>query len=709
MQHKGGLWRLLAVALLIFCLVPVDAATYYVRTDGNDANDGLANTPAGAWQTLSRVRFGAFNPGDIVEVASGIYNETAAGPYQFFASGLTIRGATPNRPEIRGAGFSFAGTAANTRLENLIIDCQAAYEDVIVLLNGVTNFTMVGCDVLNPANTNTDGLVGGCLAIEAVDGLTVENCRLILQPTTTPTNAGQYALVTRELFGPSQNWTIVNTEFALIPLTPSASNAGGNIALNDGVSNVLIEGCTFTMAPREHIWAAAPGDFLNFTYANWTVRNNGFHQTTRVTQIYFSGPNILINWVWENNIFKNSNDAAFWIAGGGVGETRRGSVIDGLVLTGNYFENTGVGAALPTDSNIVLQNVELAPTAGRSTVISNNRMFDNRGFTNGGWGIWVSANGSGPSITENFFDNTREACILVGGAAFVNTGDPVQGLQNTQIVGNTVLNNVYGGVVVRQNVTAGVYGHNRNTLIENNVIEGCVQYGVSIESLHSVNPVVRFNDIRNCGAGIQTSAGATIRGNNVFGNTHIARANIWLSSRGAEPTDLSNTLVAFNVAAGGGTWGIRAATEAVVSSPATNVDIFNNTVVSNQQGGILIGFPGLDCYNNIVAFHGSVGMLYGATSQGAVGYNLLFNTFTGGTDYVGFAASPMAGDIVGQNPQFENLFNNDFRLRSTSPAIGAGALLVGGNFTPSGGVDLGAIPTGRVSAGVPAQAWELYR
>ena len=64
---------LLFGALAVFCAIS-QAATFYVRTDGNNANPGTSNSAAGAWKSVLHAADRA-QPGDTVLVADGVYNE----------------------------------------------------------------------------------------------------------------------------------------------------------------------------------------------------------------------------------------------------------------------------------------------------------------------------------------------------------------------------------------------------------------------------------------------------------------------------------------------------------------------------------------------------------------------------------------------------------------------------------------------------------
>jgi hypothetical protein len=65
---------LLTMFLVIFLSAAAHAATYYVRTDGNNSNTGLTNDSAGAWRTIDYAA-DHVSAGDVVRVQAGTYSE----------------------------------------------------------------------------------------------------------------------------------------------------------------------------------------------------------------------------------------------------------------------------------------------------------------------------------------------------------------------------------------------------------------------------------------------------------------------------------------------------------------------------------------------------------------------------------------------------------------------------------------------------------
>lgn len=67
---------ILTIFLVLFLATGTNAATYYVRTNGDNNNNGLSNSASGAWRTID---YAASNvsSGDVVRVQAGTYSETA--------------------------------------------------------------------------------------------------------------------------------------------------------------------------------------------------------------------------------------------------------------------------------------------------------------------------------------------------------------------------------------------------------------------------------------------------------------------------------------------------------------------------------------------------------------------------------------------------------------------------------------------------------
>lgn len=93
--------RLLAL-LLVFLLGPWPAlalaTSYYVRTDGNDANTGTSDTAGGAWRTIAKGCTAAvLAAGDVVTVGNGTYIEGAISCTKSGSAGNPIEIKAANR------------------------------------------------------------------------------------------------------------------------------------------------------------------------------------------------------------------------------------------------------------------------------------------------------------------------------------------------------------------------------------------------------------------------------------------------------------------------------------------------------------------------------------------------------------------------------------------------------------------------------------
>jgi hypothetical protein len=100
----GGVATLGTTARLLDAQLPVNVPlqttadiTYYVRTDGNDANTGLANTAAGAFETIGKAISmipRVVNHPVIVNVAAGTYAEKVTIAGFSGSNNITLQGAT---------------------------------------------------------------------------------------------------------------------------------------------------------------------------------------------------------------------------------------------------------------------------------------------------------------------------------------------------------------------------------------------------------------------------------------------------------------------------------------------------------------------------------------------------------------------------------------------------------------------------------------
>jgi fibronectin type III domain protein len=95
-------WASLTLASFL-TLGSAHAATYYVRSDGNDASSGLSNSSASSWRTISRAN-AVLQPGDVVNVISLNPADTAS---------ATTNAINPSRSGTSSARITYIGNVAS--------------------------------------------------------------------------------------------------------------------------------------------------------------------------------------------------------------------------------------------------------------------------------------------------------------------------------------------------------------------------------------------------------------------------------------------------------------------------------------------------------------------------------------------------------------------------------------------------------------------
>jgi parallel beta helix pectate lyase-like protein len=699
-----------ALALLLCMTMVAGATTYYVRTDGNDTWWGTDNTnvgPAGAKATLYAMWASpSVQNGDTIQIAPGTYSASRTIP--LFRSNLIIRGSDPvNRPVLEYTSFSVTATVSDVTLENLVINNRHTANDIIRILDGAQNVYIVNCEIKNSANIVPAVLEGhGCISVETCNGLYIDGCQLIEEPTSTPhaylNLLNTYTIDSLgEQFPGSNNWAITNTEFRLDQF--GASLTGHDIYCRTEIHTMLVQGCTFTNSGAEHILFDQVGILPRHYYSNIDFVDNGFHELQAgQASIKMEGPNTYDEVSFVGNLWSDCHISGIFFSGH---DTVEGTEIDGLTIRDNVFLNIGGDGGNGTygNSSIVIDDALFAASAGRGNNISNNKIIDNRTPKLSAHGIMIQSSGDGLLINNNEITNCINSCIHVGGSPRLPA--PNQGIYSLLapiIMGNSCTGADGGGITLttgRSTTAANIGG---------NVITDCDSYGVGVLDATHTNTSISNNDITGCGAGVYVAGPNTsVYKNEIWNSVNTSRAGIYLAIWGTlNSDDVSDCVVSFNMTSGCAGYGINLSEG--LYGVSGNVNVINNTIVGNAPNGVNIGLDGVNFYNNIIAMHSGVGVTFSATTEGSIGYNLYWNLL--GTDTSGLSAFPYTGDMVGVNPAFESLVPPlDYHLQGTSQALGAGADLSGTTFTPNVGIDLGAYQTNEVNTNVSKSQWEIYR
>lgn len=155
--------------LLMLLALPAAATTYYVRTDGNNANAGTTDSAAGAWLTVQKAA-DTIVAGDTVYVGNGVYAESvtinsgdgSAGNYKKFVGATTpsvvkftvqdqyvwIEGFTVSNMTVNATGIQLKASSGNSVITNcfvttggvgLEVDQAAGIDNLAIERNIFTN------------------------------------------------------------------------------------------------------------------------------------------------------------------------------------------------------------------------------------------------------------------------------------------------------------------------------------------------------------------------------------------------------------------------------------------------------------------------------------------------------------------------------------------------------------------------------------------
>ena len=148
---------------------------YYVRTDGSDSNNGLANTSGGAFLTIQKaidvasesLDLGGY--GVIVNVADGTYTANVSMKALTGGSSLSIIGnvTTPTNVVVSTTGTSFSNNIAGTKLTIKYLKATASSGNLFVTSSGGAIMSLWGVDCGTATGSSHVAAQGGLIYIDA--------------------------------------------------------------------------------------------------------------------------------------------------------------------------------------------------------------------------------------------------------------------------------------------------------------------------------------------------------------------------------------------------------------------------------------------------------------------------------------------------------------------------------------------------------------
>jgi len=217
--------------------IPTGNPTVYVRTDGNDNNNGLSNSPSGAWRTIQHAIARAQNiwllQGKILTIQLGIPGTYDAFIVNNVIGSIVVKGDTSNQ-----SGYIITGTLPVQGQTNgliLVTGSQLTLQGVTVSNTGNANTVCANfggsvfvdhVTFLQSSGTNTFGIltaqVGGSIGVSG--------------PITFAANAG-FAMLAA---GGQMSVSVVNITYSGGPIFAQANvgaTSNGNLIYTGGATN----------------------------------------------------------------------------------------------------------------------------------------------------------------------------------------------------------------------------------------------------------------------------------------------------------------------------------------------------------------------------------------------------------------------------------------------------------------------------------------
>ena len=264
-QQKSPLSPVLFVLVMLGSGLPAAYGTeFFVATTGNDANPGTTGSPFLTVQQGLDVA----QPGDTVIVRAGIYN----GGVITRRSGTVADPITLKSEVSRGATIEtdFTSTVSALRIDNhanihgegFIIDGQYAPRDLIRVGDFANNTILRDMEIRRSGND--------CIDVDQVDNMLVENS-LIHHCLQTQGGLGLAREDAHAISGGKlTNFTLRNSEVHTFSGDGFQADPNRDPA---GLDNVLIEGCTFWVAPFSLADSFGINGYENFGLGSTAAEN----------------------------------------------------------------------------------------------------------------------------------------------------------------------------------------------------------------------------------------------------------------------------------------------------------------------------------------------------------------------------------------------------------------------------------------------------